>query len=69
MVSESVRYLFQPVDDKIKTWTLRFPTKEDPNIEKALLDWPNVLQYDVKSKYRLISRKFSGMKFFHSSVR
>ena len=37
MVSESVRYLFyQPVDDKIKTWTLRFPTKEDPNIEKAL---------------------------------
>ena len=30
---------------------------------------PIVLQYDVKAKYRLISRKFSGMKFFHLSVR
>ena len=28
-----------------------------------------VLQYDVNAKYRLISRKFSGMKFFHLSVR
>ena len=27
-----------------------------------------VLQYDVKAKCRLISRKFSGMKFFHPSV-
>ena len=27
-----------------------------------------VLQYDVKAKYRLISRKFSGMKFFQPSV-
>ena len=47
----------------------RFPAKENPNIEKALFDWPIVLQYDVKAKYRLISRKFSGMKFFHPSVR
>ena len=39
-----VRYLFyQPMDEKIKTWTLRFPTKEI------------VLQYDVKAKYRLIN--------------
>ena len=59
-----VRYLFyQPMDEKIKTWTLRFPTKENPNMEKALFDWPIVLQYDVKAKYRLISRKFSGVKF------
>ena len=29
-------------------------------MEKALFDWPIVLQYDVKAKYRLISRKFSG---------
>ena len=29
---------------------------------------PFVLQYDVKAKYRLISRKFSGMKFFHRSA-
>ena len=28
MVSVSVRYLFyQPMDEKIKTWTLRFPAK------------------------------------------
>ena len=70
MVTVSVRYLFyQPMDEKIKTWTLRFPAKENPNIEKALFDWPIVLQYDVKGKYRLTSRKFSGMKFFHPSVR
>ena len=68
--SVSFRYLFyQPMDEKIKTWTLRFPAKENPNMEKALFDWPIVLQYDVKAKYRLISRKFSGKKFFHPSVR
>ena len=69
MVSVSVRYLFyQPMDEKIKTWTLRFPAKENPNMKKALFDWPIVWQYDVKVKYRLISRKFSGTKFFHPSV-
>ena len=51
------------------TWTLRFATKETPYMEKASFDWPIVLPYDVKAKYRLISRKFSGMKFFHPSVR
>ena len=66
----SVRYLFyQPMDGKIKTWTLRFPAKENPNMEKALFDWPIVLQYDVKPKYQLISRKFSGVKSFHPTVR
>ena len=65
MVLLSVRYFFyQLMDKKIKTWTLRFPAKENPNIEKALFDWPIVLQYDVKVKYILICRKFSGMKFF-----
>ena len=65
MVSVSVRYLFyQPVDEKIKTCTLRFPAKENPNMEKALFDWPIVLQYDVKAKYRLISRKFFGHEVF-----
>ena len=65
MVSVSVRYLFyQPMDEKIKTWTLRFPAKENPNMEKALFDWPIVLQYDVKAKYRLISRKFFGHEVF-----
>jgi len=55
MVSISVRYLFdEPMDEKIKTWTLRFPARENPNMEKALFDWPIVLQYDVKAKYQLI---------------
>ena len=57
------------MQEKIKTWTLRFPAKENPDMEKALFNWPIVLQYDVKAKYRLISRKFSGKKFFHLSVR
>ena len=38
---KSVRYLhvfYQPMDDKIKTWTLRFPAKENPNMEKALFN-------------------------------
>ena len=48
------------MDEKIKTWTLRFPAKENPNMEKALFDWPIVLQYDVKAKYWLSSRKFFG---------
>ena len=56
------------MDGKIKTWTLRFPAKENPNMEKALFNWPIVLQYEIKAKYRLISRKFSGMKFFHQSL-
>ena len=57
MVSVSVPYLFyQPMDEKIKTCTLRFPTKENPYMEKALFDWPIVLPYDVKAKCQLISR-------------
>ena len=68
MVSLSVRYfLCQPVGEKISI-SLRFPAKENPNKGKALCDWPIALQYDVKAKYRMISRKFSGMKFFHLSV-
>ena len=27
-------------------------------MEEALFDWPIMLQYDVKGKYRLVSRKF-----------
>ena len=66
MVSVSVLYLFyQPMYKKIKTWPLRFHAKQNPNMAKALFDWPIVLQYDVKAKYWLISRKFSGVTFFH----
>ena len=56
------------MDEKIKTWTLCFPAKENPNIEKALFDWPIMLQYDAKVKYQLISRRFLGMTIFHQSV-
>ena len=70
MVTVSVRYLFyQPRDEKTKTWTFPFPAKKNPDMEKALFDWLIVLQYDVNAKYRLISRKFLDMKFFHPSVR
>ena len=66
MVSVSVCYLFyEPMDEKNKTWTLRFHTQENPNMEKALFDWPIVLQYDVKA----ISRKFFGHEDFQPSVR
>ena len=57
------------MDEKIKTWTIRFPAKENPNMEKALFDWPIVLQYDVKAKYRWFLESSSGMKFFYPSVR
>ena len=33
----------------IKTWPLRFPAKENPNMEKALFDWPIVLLNQPKS--------------------
>ena len=52
-----------------RTWTLLFPTKENPKMKKALFNWPIVLQYDVKAKDWLISRKFPGMTFFHPNVR
>ena len=48
MVSVSVRYLFyQPMDEKIKTSTLRFPAKENPYMEKVLFDWPLVYRVAV----------------------
>ena len=65
MVSVSVHYLFyQPMDEEIKIWTLCFPAKENPNMERASFDWPMVLQHDVKAKYRLISTKFSEHEVF-----
>ena len=51
-------------DPNLASWPLCFPAKENCNIEKALFDWPIVLQYEVKAKYRLNSRKVLGMKFF-----
>ena len=69
MVSVSVRYLFyQPVDEKIRTWTLHFLAKNKLIWRRHCSIGHIVLQYDVKAKYRLNSRKFLGMKFFHPSV-
>ena len=48
------------MDEKNQTWTLRFPAKENPNMERALFHWPILLQYDVKA----ISRKFFGHELF-----
>ena len=41
-----------------------FISQWNANMEKVLFDWPKLLQYDVKAKYRLISRKFFGHEFF-----
>ena len=41
---------------------------QNMNYGKALFDWPIVLQYDVKAKYRLISRKFFGHEGFFSQM-
>ena len=60
------------MNEKFKTWTLRFAAKENPNMERALFDWPIVLQYDVEAKYRLIDwilESSVGLRFLHPSVR
>ena len=51
---------------RFRTWSLRFPAKENPNMGKALFDWLIVLQYDVKAKYRLFLESSRGMKFSSS---
>ena len=71
MVSVSVRYLFQqPMDEKIKTWPLRFPAKE-----KKTLIWRRhgstgqsccSMTWKRGNGWFLESSK--GMKFFHPSV-
>ena len=61
MVSVSVRYLFyQLMAEKIKKSTLRSPAEENPNMERALFDWPIVLQYDVKASVSLTNQKPSA---------
>ena len=45
-----------------------FSHQRKPEYGEGMFDWTIVLQYDVKAKYQLISRKFSGMKVFHPSV-
>ena len=63
-----ISVFYQPMDEKIKIRTLRFPAKENPNMEKALFDCHSCCSMTSKRSID-ISRKFSGMKFFHPSVR
>ena len=59
------------MDEKMKTWTLRFPAKENPNIEKALFDCPIEQRVAVwrQSEVSIDFSKVLGMKFFHPSFR
>ena len=63
MVSVSVRYyLFcQPINVKIETWSLRFPAKENPNMEKI-----GQLCCSMTSKRSIdwFLESTSGVKFF-----
>ena len=51
------------MDENIKTRPLRFPVKENPNMEKALFDLPIVLQNDVKAKYLLFPESYLARSF------
>ena len=51
MVSVSVRYLFyEPMDEKIKTWTLQSPTKEKPDMEIYGPSTSNNLYYGPETR-------------------
>ena len=66
MVSLSFCYLFyQPMDEMIKTWTLLFPTKENPNC--SIGQWccsmtsKQIIDYFLKSSraWRFFNRAFA----------
>ena len=59
------KMVYQPMDEKIRKWLFVFPPKKTLIWRKLCLIGQSCLQYDVKARYRLISRMFSGMKFFH----
>ena len=44
-------------------WTLRLE-----NMEKELFNWPIMLQFNVKAKYRFISRKFFRHEVFSADA-
>ena len=54
---------------KNQNMEIYFSLQRKPLYGEGFVRLANVSQYDVKAKYRLISRNFSGMKFFHRSVR
>ena len=57
------------MNEKIKTWPPRFSAKEKTNMEKALFDWPVVLQYDVKAKYLESSRAYTHLYPFDKPIK
>ena len=66
MVSVRVRYLFyQPMDEKNKTGTLRFPGKENPNMERHC----SIDQSCCSMTSKRFLESSLGMKFFQPSVR
>ena len=70
MVSESVRYLFyQPMDEKIKTWTLRFSAKENLIWRRHCWIGQSCCSMTSKRSIGWFLESSSGMKFFHQSVR
>ena len=50
--------LFEPVDGKIKTRPLPFPARENPNMEKALLELANRVAKQSKAKQSKVSIDF-----------
>ena len=43
------------MDEKIKTWPVRFLAIENPNMEKALFDWPIVLLVVISNLILFVS--------------
>ena len=56
------------MDEKIKTWTLRLPVKESPNMEKALFDALSCCSMTSKKSIDWFLESSSVMKFFHPFV-
>ena len=59
----SLLFFYQPKWMKRSKHRLFVLPQKNPNKEKALFEWPIVMQYDMKAKYQLISRTFLGMIF------
>ena len=69
MVSVSGLHLFyQPMDEKIKTWTLRFPAKENPTWKRHCSIGQSSYSMTSKRSIGWFLESSSGVKFFHPSV-
>ena len=69
MVLVNVCYLFyQPVDEKIKTWTLRFSAKKTLIWRRHYSTGPSCWSMTSKRSLDWFLESSSGKKFFHPSV-